>query len=367
MDIKGIIMNRTVKKLPQRLIDGCLKTIKDLGCCKVKFNPAKAMEHHDGRLRLIGPGGQHIDYIVEAKQALTGSRAGILLYKIKALQSQGLPVLLFTDYIHEKLAEDLRKNKVEFVDVAGNVFIDRSSIYVYVIGRRRTLAPERPTRAFQPTGLSLIFLLLKQPAAIAWDYRKISSTAGTSLGAVGWVLRDLRALGFIRLTGKGQRRLVNWRDLLERWEEGFVERLRPKLFRKTYRIAGEKSLDQLADAIKNSIDRDKILVGGEMGAALLTRDFRPARVTLHLLREPLEIITRLQLIPDSQGPVAVLDTFGEFTKWEEEQPNGLTLVDPLLIHSELLISHSDRLKKAADDIYKNYILSRLEKHDQNRR
>jgi hypothetical protein len=136
------------------------------------------------------------------------------------------------------------------------------------------------------------------------------------------------------------------------------------LFRKTYRIAAEKSLDQLADAIKNSIDRDKILVGGEMAAALLTGNLRPARVALHLLREPPEIITRLQLIPDPQGPVSVFDTFGEFTKWEEEQPKGLTLVDPLLIHSELFVSPSDRLKKAADDIYKNYILNRLEKYDQ---
>lgn len=360
-------MNKTVKKIQQRLIAGCLKTIEDLGCCKVKFNPAKAMEDHDGRLRLIGPGGRHIDYLVEAKQTLTGSRAEILLYRINTLQSQGLPVLLFTDYIHEKLAEDLRKNKVEFVDAAGNVFINRPSIYVYVIGRRRALAPERPTRAFQPTGLSLIFLLLKQPEAITWDYRKLASAAGISLGAVGWVLRDLRVLGFIRLIGKRQRRLVNWRDLLERWEEGYVERLRPKLFRKTYRIAAEKSLDQLADAIKNSIDRDKILVGGEMGATLLTGNLRPARVALHLLREPPEIITPLQLIPDPQGPVAVLDTFGEFTKWEEEQPEGLTLVDPLLIHSELFVSPSDRLKKAADDIYKNYILNRLEKYDQIRR
>jgi hypothetical protein len=63
----------------------------------------------------------------------------------------------------------------------------------------------------------------------------------------------------------------------------------------------------------------------------------------------------------------VLDTFGNFTKWEEEKPKGLTLVDPLLIHSELLVSHSDRLKNAADDIYKIYILNRLEKYDQIRR
>ena len=356
-------MTRKAEKTKRELIDGCLEVLRNLECCKVELHRPETMEHHDGLLRLLGPGGE-VEYTVEAKQGLTEPIAAMLVHKLNAWERKQQPALLFTDYVHQQLAEKLREEGVEFVDLAGNAYLNRPWLYVFVTGRKRIRAPERPTRAFQATGLKLIFLLLKNPDAVNWNYRDLAEAVGIALGGIGWIRGDLRDLGFVRLVGRRQRRLTNRIDLFDRWVVGYGERLRPKLLQNRYRIAGDRQLDGLVDQIKTTANTDKTLIGGELGAALLMGTLRPERATLHLLGDPLKIITQLRLIPDPDGPVDVLTGFGTFNDWEKEQKMGCVLADPLLIHAELLLHYADRLKEIADEIFEGYIQKRLRENDQ---
>jgi hypothetical protein len=355
-------MARRRENMEQDVIRGCLATLNALDCCEVELAQLEATEPYDGRLRLRGPGGQ-FDYIVEVKRGLTLPTMPVFLHKLNLLRSEGHPPLLFTDYVHEALAEYLKENSVEFVDLAGNVHLQRPSLYIFVSGRKRPQTPERPTRAFQATGVKLVFLVLKQPAALSWNYRELAEASGIALGSVAWILSDLRALGFVRLVEKGQRELANWHDLLERWEMGYAERLRPKLFRNRCRMAGERSLDELIHDIQGTAGAEKIMVGGELGAALITGDLRPQSVTLHLLGEPQKIMTQLRLVPDPDGPVDVLDAFGRFNQWEGRTLKGLTIADPLLMRAELLLQHSERLRTIAEELRTSYIAGRIEQGD----
>jgi hypothetical protein len=356
-------MARTFEKTERQLIDGCLGVLRKLECCEVEFNRPEAMENYDGLLRLLGTGGE-VQYIVEAKQRLTKPVAAMLVHKLNARGRKQRPVLLFTDYVHEQLAGELREDGVEFVDLAGNAYLNRPWLYVFVTGRKRIRAPERPTRAFQPTGLRLIFLLLKNPDAINWNYRELGEAAGIALGGIGWILGDLRELGFVRLVGRRKRRLTNRIDLFDRWGAGYGERLRPKLLQNKYRMAGDRQLDGLVDQIQTTAYADKILIGGELGAALLLGTLRPARATLHLLGDPLKIITQLRLIPDPDGPVDVLTGFGTYNHWEKGRTTGCVFADPLLIHAELLIHYTDRLKEIAEEIFEEYVKKRFIEDDQ---
>jgi hypothetical protein len=351
-------MARRVEATKQKLVGGCLEVLRNLECCDVRFEPPEAGKPSDGLLRLSGPKWT-ISYAVQAKQPLTGASAEMLLHGLQVLPLQRPPTLFFTDYVHADLAERFRKHHIEFVDVAGNAYLHQSSLYVFVVGRKRLHTPERPTRVFQVTGLKLIFLLLKTPDAINWNYRDLARAAGIALGGVGWLLRDLRALGFVHLVGKRQRRLVKRRELLERWEVGYAERLRAKLFHQQFRLAENRTFDLLLDRIRDLADIDAILVGGELGASLLLDTLRPERATLHVLGEPLKIITQLRLIPDPGGPIDVLHGFGSCNDWKQAHPKGCKLADPLFIHAELLLHHSERLRQIAEDIYKRYLLERI--------
>jgi hypothetical protein len=356
-------MARNTEKAKKELVDGCLEVLRNLKCCEVEFHRPEAADYHDGLLRLLGPGGE-VEYTVEIKQGLTKPTAAMLVHKLNALERKRLPALLFTDYVHQQLGEKLREDGVEFVDLAGNAYLNRPWLYVFVTGRKRIRAPERPTRAFQATGLKLIFLLLKNPDAVNWNYRDLAEAVDIALGGIGWIRGDLRELGFVKLVGRRQRRLTNRIDLFDRWVAGYGERLRPKLLQNRYRIAGDRQLDGLLDQIKTTANTDKTLIGGELGAALLLGTLRPERATLHLLGDPLKVITQLRLIPDPNGPVDVLTGFGTFNRWDKKQKMGCVLADPLLIYAELLLHYADRLKEIADQIFEGYIQIRLRENDQ---
>jgi hypothetical protein len=137
----------------KKLIEGCLQTLRKLDCCEVEFTPAGSnKKSHDGVLRLLRT-GERFDYVVEVKHRSAISKAQILLYKLNAMESTGHPVMLFADYVHEQLSEYLREKQIEFVDLAGNVYINRPSFYIFILGRKSVQTPEKTTRAFQATGL----------------------------------------------------------------------------------------------------------------------------------------------------------------------------------------------------------------------
>jgi hypothetical protein len=348
----------------ESLIEGCLQTLKKLECCDVEFIAPEGKESSDGSVRLIGLGEQ-LEYVIEVKQQLTKTRAALILHRLKG--SWNRPVLIFTDYVHGGLAEYFKENQMEFVDTAGNAYLNRPSLFIYVVGQKRTMVIERPTRAFQASGLKIIFLFLRQPDAVNWNYREIAEATDTALGGISWVVSDLRRLGFVRLKADLHRRrqseLNNWQDLIERWELGYVEKLRPKLVRNRYRIAAGKAVEDLVGSVRKTNYAKDILIGGELGAALLLDTLRPQSATLHLLGEPLKLITELKLIPDPSGGVTVLDGFGTLNRWEKKEIKGCSLADPLLIHAELLLQESDRLREVANDIYKQIISERFNKTD----
>ena len=181
------------------------------------------------------------------------------------------------------------------------------------------------------------------------------------------IISDLRRLGFLRLKATERKRreneLNNWGDLIERWEVGYAETLRPKLFKNRYRIAAGKQVEELVESIQKTNHAKNILIGGELGAALLLDTLRPQSATLHLLEEPLKLITALKLIPDPSGSVTVLDSFAKLNRWERKQIKDCTLADPLLIHAELLLHESHRLRVVANDIYNQFISKRFRKND----
>ena len=356
-------MRSDSSKKKKNLINRCLEVLQRLKCCDVELHPAKDGGAHAGLLRLFGPRWE-VEYLIEVRHGLSSRTAAMVIDQVSSRAPNRTPILLFTDYVHGELAENLRDQGIEFVDVAGNAYLNQPSLYVYVIGRKRTQATARPALAFQATGLKLIFLLLKRPDAINSNYRDLAKQAGVALGSTGLVIRDLRAAGFVRLVGRArQRRLANSVDLFSRWEMGYAERLRAKLFVGRYRMTGSDTFNALIQNIQSTGNVENLMLGGELGAMLLTESIRAERATLYFLGDSRKITTQLRLIADPQGTIDLLHAFGTITHWEERQPRGCTLADPILIHVELALNPSERLKGIAEEIHNGYILQRLQTHD----
>jgi len=238
----------------------------------------------------------------------------------------------------------------------------------YLFRRDRVMYGSTIRLLGQATGLKVIFLFLKKLKSLNWNYREIERATGISLGGIAWVIRDLREMGFVRPKGgdvsQTQRELIKRRELLDRWDLGYAEKLRPSLFYSRYRMAGSRSLYDLLDDILGANANDRILIGGELGAALLVNDLHPQSATLIFAADYYNLMMLLKLIPDPTGNIDVLDNFGTFNHFDNEMLDGLPLADPLLIRSELLLRGSNRLRLIADKIYNSFIKDTLEIIDQ---
>ncbi len=287
----------------------------------------------------------------EVKNWAQHANLGVLVNQIKNLPEKGL---LVADYVNPKMAEKLRREDVQFIDTVGNAYINMPPIYVYATANRNDTAKLKPTkigakRAFEPTGLKVIFAFLCQPELVNAPYRDIAEQAGVALGTVGWVLNGLKAAGFIRDKGKKQgRRLVNYQKLLARWVEVYPEKLKPK------QLLGDFIADDPYWWKNIKIQNYNGYWGGEIAAAKYTEYLKPQIATVYLHNEMLtKFLTEARLHKATQwqekqaGKVEIYQVFWTDTKIE--------LVHPILAYADLVATGDTRNIETARRIYDKYI------------
>jgi hypothetical protein len=75
------------------------------------------------------------------------------------------PFLLVAKYINGQMAEQLKQDGIEFIDTAGNAFINQPPLYIFIKGNRPPdIVKHIPVkRTFKPAGLRTIYAFLCNP------------------------------------------------------------------------------------------------------------------------------------------------------------------------------------------------------------
>lgn len=308
-------------------------------------------------LTLSGPWGL-TEYVATTKSRLTSEGLGLVVAQMKKLEETARQrPLLMTAHIGPAMAERLRSEGIDYVDTAGNMSLRRTPLYVWSSGLKSPRKLQRPSRAFQATGLKLVMVLLADPEAVGRTHRELAEGSGISLGFVGEVLKDLRAAGYLRAAGRKKQVLSRRKELLQRWELGYAELLRPKIALARARLPGGKPVQTLAVEIARRQLGETILVGGELGAELLTGHLRASRATLHVPEGQMSAsLAGLRLIRDPAGEVEIVARFGKHDDWKLDAQPQIRLAHPLLVHAELLTAGVDsRLREAADLVLQQHL------------
>lgn len=293
-------------------------------------------------------GGKHQKFLIEAKRWLT---PGTLGYVVTRLRDFGKHAMLVTDYVTPPVAEKLKELDIAFVDAAGNAYLRHPQMLVWVTGRKPavTTRPKfRAGRAFQPTGLKLIFALLCKPEVVNAGFREIAEFAGVAHGTVGWVLGDLRDMGYVLETGNRRtriRRLHNLPKLLTQWADVYARTLYPQLLLGRYQATDAGWWKKL-DAAKY-----KVLLGAEPAAAIATRYLQPGVVTLYAEALPTRLMLDYRLRKAEHGNIELRRRFWPF-KFEWQHPN---LAPPVLIYADLLATGDARCIETARLLYDRYL------------
>lgn len=299
-------------------------------------------------------GGRTYEYVVEIKRWLTPATVGQVAARMGGL---GKNALLVTNHVTPPVADRLKELDIPFVDAAGNAYLRRPPVFIWVVGRK-PLATEKPARngrAFQATGLQLIFALLCKPELATKPLRDIATFAGVAHGTAGAVMTELREQGYLVEQGTTRARVRRLRDrahLLNQWAEAYARTLRPQL------LFGRYEAPQPDWWKKADVAKYKALLGAEPAAAIATNHLRPGVVTLYARELPARLIVAHQLRKAEAGTVELRRRFWPFD-YEWRYP---TLVPPILVYADLLATGDARCVETARLLYDKY-LDRLIKED----
>lgn len=335
------------------LIDRATAAVQNLGLKVVALKPPRGADTRraDAWLR-IGKGKESTDYLVEAKRTVTPGTLGAVVAQLRDLAAEGgKPALLITDYLTPPVAEKLRAHEQQFVDAAGNAYLEGPGLLVYVTGRKpqdKRAAP-KAGQAFTINGLKILFALICDPALAKAPHRTIAAAAGVALGAVPAVLADLQAAGHLLVAGKN-RRLNATKRLLDEWALAYARRLRPKTMLAVYNTPNFEAWKDW------QLDPDQARWGGEPAAHLLVHHLKPGVLTFYAEKLPPKLIVeqRLMLAGLLYLPpyVEVRKPFWGKTLHADERTDT---VPPTLVYADLLATGDGRCIETAQMVYDGYL------------
>jgi hypothetical protein len=283
----------------------------------------------------------------EVKLNVTNQTIGAVAHQIKEAAA-GKQAILIAGYITPQLAEKLKELDVQFLDTAGNAYINLPNLFLFVKGNKAKVGfiKEKPVRAFQPAGLQLIYALICNPGLEDKPYRLMAEKAGIANGAVTPVMRDLKKLGYILDFGKKGRTLTRKNELLQRWINLYAELLKPKLIIGRYNTNNTDWWKQ-----EKLLTRDALL-GGETGAAILTGYLKPQKHTIYTAENYGRLLLQLRLKAADDGNVELFKRFWNFDDLFDKD----NLVNPVLIYADLIATGDKRNLETAKIIYDKKVI-----------
>jgi len=294
---------------------------------------------------------------IECKKWINKANLPRLLADIKA-HNPDVQTMLVTDYINPNIAAQLKELEIQFLDTAGNAFINQVPVYIDIQGKK----PIKPSidvamvkqmgKAFKPKGMKVVFMLLTHPELVNAPMRTIANTAEVALGTVKQVMDDLIYQGFIVQKGDIGKVVANTKALLDKWLDAYPANMQAKLNQTLFATDNPEQLKAI------NIAEFGGYWGGEFAAQryqhyLKAKDFliylepeqKLAFLNAARLRKP-----TINEVPNYK--VMIVEPPFEIKKI---QGNLTELAHPLLVYANLVTSTDPRNMDAAKRLYDEYL------------
>lgn len=257
-----------------------------------------------------------------------------------------LPTMVAATFISPRSADSFRRAGIQYVDAAGNAWVEFGDVLIDVRGRRPSPDVRRRPRAtagnlFSTARAQVAFALLAWPSL--WDapQRDLARAAGVSLGQAN------NALVLFRESGLGPGSSGHRAELLNLWAAAFPSGLAQKLTLVTYRGS--------VGPVEKVHAEDAVFVSGEAAAGDL---LRPASLAIYVeqLDPRLPIVNRWR--SDGSPNIVVRRKFWttpETSTHDYDGPlTGVRNAPWPLVFADLLASDDPRVRSTAAEWRKRF-------------
>jgi len=287
--------------------------------------------------------GKRVKRFVEVKTELRS----IHIHQVIQIAEQFKPLILIARTIFPKLKDELREKQIDYLDADGNIFLKADDLIIHIDGNKNlNTEKEKVNRAFMKTGLKTVFHFLIDNELVNHAYREIAEKTGVALGNVKYVMDGLKQNGYLVKLDKKRFKLINKKDLLDKWIDGYAVRLKPTLIIDRFRFLNENDFQNWKNI---KLKTGATVWGGEPGGDIFTNYLKPGELTMYTGETRKELMMNYRLIPDQEGNVIAYKKF-----WKEEDKN-LNVAPPLLVYVDLMINGDRRSMETAQKIYNERI------------
>jgi len=303
---------------------------------------AYAQKETDGKLTIqLKP--DNIDFNIEVKREIRNHHIPGLINKAATFP----PFMLIAEYIFPVLKKELINNNIAYLETTGNIYLKNNNHVIWVDTNKRAEKPKEATnRAFTKTGLKAIFLFLINEEYLNTPYRTLAETTGMGLGNVNYIINGLKEQGFIIMVNNKKMKLVNKKELYEKWIGAYDTHLKPALHIGNFTFFNKKNFTNWK---KMKFKTAGTLWGGEPAANLLTDYLNPEILTIYTDEIRQKLIPQFGLIPTTDGNVHIFKKF-----WKKNETEGIT-VPPILAYADLVNTGDKRCIETANILYKKYL------------
>jgi hypothetical protein len=290
---------------------------------------------------------QPVRYYVEIKNELRNHQ----LQQITAFNQQYNPLMVVATRLFPKIKEELRHNNIAYLEANGNIFLKNKDTTLWIDTNKPVETDEKTgSRAFTKTGLKVVFLFLLDETWINVPYRQITEHTGTGIGNITNIIKGLKQDGFLLPLAKNEYKLINKKELLNKWVAAYELRLKPTIKIGTFRFLKEEDFTNWKNL---PLQNGKTRWGGEPAGDLFTNYLHPAELTLYTTETRNDLIKNYRLIPDVKGNVQAYQKF-----WQYDEVND-NVVPPLLVYTDLMNKGDRRCTETAQKIYNEFLQNKL--------
>ncbi|MDA3918844.1 MAG: type IV toxin-antitoxin system AbiEi family antitoxin [Deltaproteobacteria bacterium] len=280
-----------------------------------------------------------LKFFAEIKSTMNSSVIGFMMHHKNDFPNTKL---LVSNYINPVMAEKLKDNDINFIDTAGNAYINARPVFIFVKGNKekKLQAASFKGKTFTQSGLKMIYALLCEKKLLNRPYREIAGASGIALGTVGQVINNLKKQGFVIDMRSRGKKLTNSKALFDRWCMDYAEKLKPKLFLGTF-VGPDDFWKQF------HLESDQGQWGGEVAAFKLTNYLKPGNAILYVKEEKLrDIVIQNRLKRAEKGNIEIFKIF-----WPIDDKEDKPIVHPFMIYADLLEINNQRTIETAKMIY----------------
>lgn len=268
-------------------------------------------------------------------------------------------VLVLAPHVGSGVAATLTERGLNYLDASGNCHISVPPFFVHVEGKSAEKGTGASTGVRGP-GFQVLFAYLAEPALLDASIRTVAEVAGVSRQPVLAIRHRLQDEKLI-VASKTRTRWHPRRreDALALWLQGYQTMVRGSLRAGSYRTR-EQDPNKLEARILDALPKEHFRWGGTAAGYRLTGDYRGERTVVHVRAGMQDLAKKLRSLPDPDGNLLIMDTFGSIN-WSPERET----VHPLLVYSEMLSEGSERANEAAQALHDRYLVPLWRPQDRN--